>query len=296
MSVENDAAVTSSRCASCGIEEQDAIKLKNCTACYLVRYCGIECQKQHRPKHKRECKRRAAELKDELLFKQPKGSHFGDCPICMIPLPIVSSKSNLNTCCSKFICKGCNIANQAREIMAKQERKCPFCRKLLPDTQEEADKLTMKRVEANDPVALRTLGTQCVDEGDFKGAFKYWTRAGELGDVEAHYKLSILYQLGQGDVEKDEKKEVYHLEQAAIGGHPEARNNLGAIEMDNGRYERALKHWMIATNLGCDLSLANLKRFYGRGIVSKDDFAAALRAHHAAVGATKSPQREAAEE
>ena len=31
------------------------------------------------------------------------------------------------------------------------------------------------------------------------------------------------------------------------------------------------------------------------GLVNKDDFAAALRAHQAAVDATKSPQREAAE-
>eukprot|EP00985_Skeletonema_marinoi_P010511 scaffold4929_cov102-Skeletonema_marinoi.AAC.8 len=37
-----------------------------------------------------------------------------------------------------------------------------------------------------------------------------------------------------------------------------------------------------------------LKKFYADGLVSKDEFAAALRAHHAAVDATKSPQREAA--
>ncbi|KAK1733959.1 hypothetical protein QTG54_015217 [Skeletonema marinoi] len=62
-------------------------------------------------------------------------------------------------------------------------------------------------------------------------------------------------------VEKDKKKEVYHVEEAAIAGHPGARYTMS-----------------------------------GKTKVSKDDFAAALRAHQAAVDATKSPQREAAEE
>ncbi len=39
---------------------------------------------------------------------------------------------------------------------------------------------------------------------------------------------------------------------------------------------------------------ADLKQCYTDGHVSKEDFAAALRAHQAAVDATKSPQREAA--
>jgi len=102
-----------------------------------------------------------------------------------------------------------------------------------------------------------------------------------------------LYQEGQG-VEKDEKKEIYHLEQAAIGGHPEARHNLACYEEGNGRIDRAVKHFIIAANLGYDLSIQVLKMCYKGGKVSKEDFAAALRRHQAAVDATKSPQREAA--
>eukprot|EP00986_Skeletonema_menzelii_P011570 scaffold6007_cov73-Skeletonema_menzelii.AAC.2 len=45
-----------------------------------------------------------------------------------------------------------------------------------------------------------------------------------------------------------------------------------------------------------DKSLDSVKIFYKAGQVSKDDFAAALRGHQAAVDATKSPQREAAVE
>eukprot|EP00984_Skeletonema_dohrnii_P007364 scaffold2671_cov81-Skeletonema_dohrnii-CCMP3373.AAC.4 len=68
-------------CAACGIAGGDDIKLKKCTACKSVRYCGVKCQKEHRPQHKKECKKRAAELRDEILFKQPESSDLGDCPI-----------------------------------------------------------------------------------------------------------------------------------------------------------------------------------------------------------------------
>eukprot|EP00984_Skeletonema_dohrnii_P001170 scaffold359_cov83-Skeletonema_dohrnii-CCMP3373.AAC.1 len=56
-----------------------------------------------------------------------------------------------------------------------------------------------------------------------------------------------------------------------------------------------MKHWVIAAALGHDGSLDALKDSYEDGLVSKEDFAAALRAHQAAIEATKSPQREAAE-
>jgi len=55
-----------------------------------------------------------------------------------------------------------------------------------------------------------------------------------------------------------------------------------------------VKHYIIATNLGYDLSIQSLKGCYKGGKVGKEDFAAALHRHQAAVDATKSPQRKAA--
>ena len=55
--------------------------------------------------------------------------------------------------------------------------------------------------------------------------------------------------------------------------------------------DRAVKHLIISANLGCDEAIQKLKEYYKYGKVSKEDFAAALRGHHAAVDATKSPQR-----
>eukprot|EP00984_Skeletonema_dohrnii_P021744 scaffold10944_cov84-Skeletonema_dohrnii-CCMP3373.AAC.3 len=132
-------------------------------------------------------------------------------------------------------------------------------------------------------------------KGDYELAFEYYTNAAELGDATAHNNLTFMYRNGQG-VEKDEKKEVYHLEEAAIAGHPRARCNLAFYEWKNSRFDRAVKHWSIAANLGYDDSIQALKECYKEGKVSKDDFAAALRAHQAAVDTTKSPQREAAKD
>ncbi|KAL7491697.1 hypothetical protein ACHAWT_000990 [Skeletonema menzelii] len=49
-------------CASCRKPELFGVKLKFCTACHLVKYCGVECQREHRSMHKKACKERAAEL------------------------------------------------------------------------------------------------------------------------------------------------------------------------------------------------------------------------------------------
>ena len=295
MSADNNGAEEEEilRCASCGGVGGDNVKLRNCSACHLVRYCGVKCQKEHRPKHKKECRKRAAELRDELLFKQPESSHLGDCPICLIPLPLSLSKSIMMGCCSKMICDGCNLANKRRELEGSLQQSCPFCRNPSPRSQVECDRIMMKRVGANDPAALRQVGTKRNLRGDYNGAIENWTRAAELGDVVAHFELAWSYKEGEG-VEKDGKKEVYHLEQAAIGGHPEARCRLGVLEFNNGRYDRAIRHWIIAAHLGDDNSMEKVKNFQG-GLVSKEDFASTLRAHHAAVDAMKSPQREEAE-
>lgn len=228
-------------CASCGIAENDDVKLKKCNGCHLVRYCGVECQKDHRPQHKRACKKRAAELRDELLFMQPDSSHLGDCPICLLPLSLDRSKNNVMLqCCSKVICNGCEYANYKREVEMGLDLKCPFCRKPVPESEAECDRNMMKRAEANDPDALREVGTKRREEGDYKGAFEYWTKAAELGNVSAHYDLSVMYQLGAG-VEKDKKKEIYFLERATIGGHPIARCNLGCYELNAGNYRESSK-------------------------------------------------------
>ena len=137
------------------------------------------------------------------------------------------------------------------------------------------------------------MGKKCYHSGDYDGAFQYFTKAAELGDMDGHYELSCLYQQENG-VELDLKKEIYHLEEAAIGGHPNARYNLGCVEHRAGRIDRMMKHFIIAANLGDDEALDAVKQGFLKGCVSKEDYEVALREHQAAVDETKSDQRAAA--
>ena len=69
-------------------------------------------------------------------------------------------------------------------------------------------------------------------KGEYKCAFKY--------------VKSRLHRNGLG-VAKDEKKELHHFERAAIlCGNPDARHNLGYIQVRNGRMDRVVKHFIIA--------------------------------------------------
>ena len=101
------------------------------------------------------------------------------------------------------------------------------------------------------------------------------------------------------------------MEEAAIGGHRDARFNLGNHEGIRGNYVKAMKHKLIAAKLGDDNALEQMKKLMETGllvskedfkelmeqglIVSKEDYEAALRGHKAALDATKSEQRDAAE-
>ena len=294
MSEDNEADATVC-CASCGSAENDNVTLKNCTACYLVKYCGIKCQKDHRKQHKRACKKRAAELREELLFKQPESSCYGDCPICSLPLPLDDAKSALMACCSKKICHGCTIANKMREIEMRLEHTCPFCREAVPKTTKACYKQNLKRVKMNDPTAMCHHGMLQYEKGHYSRALEHWIKAAELDYALAHYHLAHLYLNGEG-VEKDEGKGIYHLEEAAIGGNPDARRDLGLIENKKGNTERAVKHVIIAATQGHDESIELLMDGFKQGRVSNEELASALRAHKAAVDATKSPQRKKAED
>ena len=149
MNNPNDATVHC--CAECSNE--GGISLKACKSCMLVRYCNADCLRNHWPKHKKECKERAAELHDEALFKDPPAKE--DCPICFLPMPMklvccvslppatISSIpiydfaiANENevlanectetyySCCGKSICGGC--IHSIRE--SENNRSCPFCK------------------------------------------------------------------------------------------------------------------------------------------------------------------------
>ena len=61
------------------------------------------------------------------------------------------------------------------------EPRCAFCREPLPRSQEEDNKNIMQRIKKHDPDAMTHMGKKLYEEGDYGKAFKYWTKAAELG-------------------------------------------------------------------------------------------------------------------
>jgi TPR repeat protein len=161
------------------------------------------------------------------------------------------------------------------------------------------DARNSKRVKANDPTAIAEVGKRCRDAGDYEEAVKYFTKAAELGDVNAHHELAafydtgVIYHRGEG-IKKDHKKFMYHLEEACIGGHALARCDLGFVEKLKGNSERSAKHYIIAAKQGDPPALNVVKAYFTSGVVSEEDYESTLREHQAALDAAKSAQREEA--
>jgi len=295
---DNDVSVkdnTVSVCSNCGKEGNN---LKACTACKLVKYCNRECQIAHRPQHKKECKKRAAELHDIDLFKEPP-SQYDDCPICFIRMPTMQTGYRYQSCCGKLICSGCIYAPLFDNLGNKiDNEKCPFCRTPTPTSDEESLKRERTRVEAGDFIAIGKLGSYYADglygyPQDYTKALELWRRSGELGYSAAYCKIGYSYDLGIG-VEVDKKKAKHYYELAAMEGDVQARYNLGNNEGKAGNTDRALKHFMIAASGGADKFLKKIKQLYIIGHATKDDYTKTLHLYQTYLGEIKSKQRDEA--
>ena len=287
-----DNIIMPTTCANCGKGEEESVALKNCVACKMVKYCGRDCQKAHRSQHKKECRKRAAELHEYGLFKQPPKPE--DCPICFVQLPSFLTASTYMGCCGKTICNGCIHAN----ARMNKEQKCPFCRTPAPTSDKKIIKRIIKRVEMGDPRAMHQLGSHYAEgiyglPQNHAKALELWHQSAELGNTAAYLNIGNAYWCGRG-VERNEKKADYYYELAAMGGVAEARYNLGNAEIRAGNMDRALKHYMIAVGSGHNASLKMIKELYTHGQATKDDYAKALKAYQAYLGEIKSDDRDQA--
>jgi len=238
---------------------------------------------------------RVAELFDEKLFKQPLPNE--DCPICYLRLPIEGVQNTHQSCCGKMLCDGCVRAHSV--AAADTERyKCVFCRTEAPSSDEEHIERMKKRVEANDAQAMFNLGTYYILgmnglRQDHWMTLELYHESAKLGNKNAHFALSLCYQTGR-TVEKDTRKETYHLQLGAMGGDVCARYNLGCNEDNAGNMDRAFKHWMISANDGYDVSMKAVQEGYEIGFVTKDDYAKTIRAYYNSIAEMKSDDRDRA--
>jgi TPR repeat protein len=282
-----------------------------------TKYCDATCQKNHWPKHKKQCKLRAAELWDEALFKVSPAKE--ECPICFLPMPakliycvslppatrssvpiydFVKANEELANkdmdvyypCCGKTICQGCK--HSFRE--SGNSGKCPFCNSEGGNTDEERVEQIMKRVEANDAASICMLahhyhlGLRGVQQDQAK-AMELYGRAAELGNTKAHRGLGGIYHQ-RGDM----KKAKFHFEVAAMAGDEVARFNIGVGEAQSGNMERAIKHFIIAASAGESRSMHNLIKLFEGGAVSRESIDSILAAYNSSCKEMRSEARDAA--
>ena len=173
--------------------------------------------------------RRAAELRDEALFKDPPPKE--DCLICFLPMPILliccvslppaiissvpiyhfaianqglaeKTTEEYYPCCGKSICAGC--IHSFRE--SGNSDRCPFCNADQGKSEEEDNEDIMKRVAVNDAASICMLAG-CYYHGelglqqDHARAIELYARAAELGNSKARFNLGNHHRQG-GDLKK----------------------------------------------------------------------------------------------
>ena len=284
---------TTTNCASCGKEGGN---LNTCNKCKMVKYCNAACKKKHQSKHKKQCKRRVAELHYQALFKEPPPRD--ECPICFLPHD--ARQTMFSSCCGKLICRGCIYAmDEEARGRGGEVGLCSFCRTPDATSEEEQVNRTKKLMDANNAHAFYNLagyynqGIMGMPRNNAK-ANELWLRAGELGYAYGYYSLGNSYYNGDG-VQVDEKKAKYYYELAATNGCVEARHNLGGFEERAGNYHLAMRHFILAARAGFQKSLDAVKAGFMTGLVTKDEYANSLRAHQERYNEMKSEHRDKAD-
>ena len=199
-------------------------------------------------------------------------------------------------CCGRLLCIGCSGLNLDR---------CPFCKELRQGSTktDNVRKLEERIKNCNDGREILAAHSLALlyDEGqgvpqDSPRAHQLWVRAAAMGSRNAHHSLSQSYGKYHKErgVEKDEKKELYHLEEAAMLGDAASRCDLGMYEGDRGNWEQAKRHWMLSASAGCEGCLCRIKRGVEKGVVSKGEYKKTVRDYEESIKLTKSVQRDIA--
>jgi TPR repeat protein len=193
------------------------------------------------------------------------------------------------SCCGKVICGGCVFA----DFKQNHRQICPFCRTPVAENMTDVIQRHNKWLEVNDPYAFFDIGTRYFQGlgvvQDKSKALEYYLRGVELGSADCLAIVGFMYDEGDGVV-KDKKKAIHYYELAAIQGHSTSRYSLGFNEYNFGKYDRALKHWLISCRHGSVKSLEAMKTLFIEGHANEK----ALRSYQEYIKEIKICQRDEA--
>lgn len=140
---------------------------------------------------------------------------------------------------------------------------------------EETQKWIIKASDAGSVKASVLWGDVCIDQKDYEGAVKFFTRAADKEEPHAMFVLHQCYRDGLG-VKIDKKKAFELCSKAAELGDIDALNDMG-IWYENGydtikkNYAEALKWYLKAAEAGNSLGWLNAGYAYTNGRGTKPD-------------------------
>ncbi|KAL7538733.1 hypothetical protein ACHAXR_010423 [Thalassiosira sp. AJA248-18] len=172
-----------SKCAACG---KGGDGLKACAACKLVKYCNVTCQKAHRPNHKKECTKRAAEIFDEALYVIARRSAEGICPFCRTPAP-TSVEGGVEQIKKRVEAGDANAMHNLGHQYFEGDG--------VPQDSNKALELWRRAAKLGRAASHNNLAT-CYAQGevvekDENKAKYHWERAAMRGSVTARYNLGV---------------------------------------------------------------------------------------------------------
>ena len=128
-------------------------------------------------------------------------------------------------------------------------------------------------------------GNTAFEDGNYKQAVKWLSKAAEQGDVLAQYNLGWMYANGQGVVQ-DYKQAVKWYSQAAEQGYASAQTNLGVMYAEGQgvaqNYKTAIKWYRQAAEQGVAGAQYNLGVMYSNGTGVAKDYKTAIKRYRQA--------------
>lgn len=246
----------------------------------------------------------AKRMEDPLKHWTPP--HRGDCPICLLPLPIREKEVTYRSCCDSTICKGCIFDHLItlmkdgvdRDKVLKAVGTCPLCRgDPAHSSAKEMLKLQKKLAKAGRHEAMYELAMTYIrgENGvniDWDEGLNWMQRAAEEGFGRASHFLGECYLNGNGKgIDLDQA--ILHLKAGGEGGSVTAFGAVAELLMDIGEIEEAMLNYRKAAMCGVgdgDL-FASLRNGYREGFITKDEYMVTLRGHQKVSNEMKSEAR-----
>jgi TPR repeat protein len=128
---------------------------------------------------------------------------------------------------------------------------------------------------------------------DIDKAIKLFHRSAELGYAGAYGNLARIYMKVDG-VSKDEANARQYFEISTMAGDVDSRLWLGTDDANAGRFDRAIKRWLIGASSGDIRAVNNIKMTMKVGYAIRDHYAPALRGYKQYLDEVRSEQRDKA--